>query len=85
MKSKFKVVEYTFNPSAVGQPRMVEVMGRETNLPQTTPTTGRVVKANLSEREAKILRDKLNAAQDYNADLEVIKGYHVRPQGNATV
>jgi hypothetical protein len=85
MKSKFKVVEYKFNPSAVGQPRMVEVMGRETNLPQTTPTTGRVVKANLTENQAKILRDKLNAQQDYNADVEVIVGYHVRPMGNATV
>lgn len=78
-KSKFKVVEYTFNPEAVGKPRMVEVMGRETNIPQTTPTTGRVVKANLTENQAKILRDKLNASQDYADPIAPLIGYHVRP------
>jgi uncharacterized membrane protein len=83
MKKSFKVVEHKFNPSAVGQPRMVEVMGRETNLPQTTATTGRVVKKSLSENQAKILRDKLNAGQDFNADLEVILSYSVMPEARA--
>ena len=80
MKQTFRVIEAKFNPAAVGQPRMVEVMGAEVNLPQTTTTTGKVYKRGLSKLAAHQLADKLNDKQALVDDLEVIVTYYVRPE-----
>ncbi len=76
---KFKVVKYTFAPGAVGQTRMIQCMGENVNIPQSTATTSKIVKANLSESKAKGLRDKLNGKVDLSG-TETIVGYHIAPQ-----
>jgi len=81
--SKFRVVEFKFNPSAVGKERQIEVMGKMTNIPQTTAGTARTVKDNLSESQAKTLCERLNDQQSLKSDVEVMLTYVVRSAKSA--
>ena len=80
MKESFRVIQATFNPEAVGKPRMVEVMGKEVNLPQTTSAPGKVYKRGLSKSAAHQLADKLNDQESLKDDLTVMVSYYVRPE-----
>ena len=75
----FKVVKHKFAPKLVGQPRMVEILGSEVNLPITTNATARMVKGNMSQSKAQALADKLNDKPSLNEDLTEILTYTVRP------
>jgi hypothetical protein len=80
MSKTYKVVELKFNPSAVGVERLLPVMGKLVNVPQTTAATARMVKGKLSKSKAQSLADKLNDQQSVKEDLSVMLTYVVKEE-----
>lgn len=76
---KYRVIKYTFAPSEVGQERKLMILGVESNVPKSTPTTSSVVGKNLTKGAAERMRDRLND-KSLNSNVESFVGYRVAPQ-----